>query len=65
MHTFEVYNLIGLETSVPQQDNDYTVDEKLTNGQSKKVMENFIGVNLGIITRDTVFQKALRTVLKR
>ena len=35
MHTFEVYNLIGLETSVPQQDNDYTVDEKLINGQSK------------------------------
>ena len=49
----------------PHQDNDYTVSEKLINGQSKKEMENFICANLRVITRDTVFQKALRTVLKR
>ena len=38
------------------------VDEKLINSQSKKEMENFICTNLGIITWETVFQKALRTV---
>ena len=65
MHTFKVYSLIGFETGVPHQDNDCTVDEKLISGQSKKEMENFICANLRIITREAVFQKALRTVLKR
>ena len=62
---FKVYNLIGFETHVPHQDNDYTVNEKLINGQSKKEMEIFIRANLRIITQETVFQKGLRTVLKR
>lgn len=34
------------------------VNEKLNNSQSKKELENFIRVNLRMITWETVFQKA-------
>ena len=39
------------------------VDEKIKINRSEKEMKNFIQASLRIITWDTVFQKALRTVL--
>ena len=42
--------------------NFFLVSTKTSIGQSKKEEENFIQANLRIITRETVFQKALRTV---
>ena len=36
--------------------------KKLISSRSKKEMENCIGANLRIITWETVFQKALRTI---
>ena len=42
----------------------YILDQKI-NSQSDKETENFIQVNLKIITQEIVFWKALRTVSKR
>ena len=42
-----------------------SVDENLISSQSKKEMENFVQANLRIFIQETVFQKTLRTVLKR
>ena len=42
-----------------------SVDENLISSQSKKEMEDFVQANLRIFIQETVFQKTLRTVLKR
>ena len=38
-------------------------DTKLINNRSKKETDHFIHANLKIVTRETVFQKAMRIIL--
>lgn len=47
---------VGTSLSLPN------IDKKLTSRRSKGEIENFIHANLRVITRETIFQKTLRTV---